>query len=430
MAKGLRKKAERRPPRKKARRVALKVERKIPNGSGRGPVSSNVDLRWEFWEELSGGGTPDWDAYLRRCERAVHRRELLDDMISTECEHAGWDSGRIKNRLKLYTQHDKSKTGRLSVVRGLYKDCITSGANPSRETIKQLGLPLGALELRARDERVFLGQTIGGRYRLEQVLGIGGFAVVYLATDLKNRRFVAVKTLRGKETHTRQKSRSLLQEEARVLDVLRHTGIPEFVGRVDDKGAFSIVLAYIEGGTLWELAQQGRLAPKRGAKIVAAVAGALDFAHRKGYIHRDLKLANVLIDKADRPYLADYGLVLSNADQFDREGESGGTFGFMPVESLMGMTSQMDGRADIWSAGVMLFELLTGKQLMAGSCREEAFVEVVVLERRKLKYPKDVPPVLRKICEKCLARDPNQRYHTAGLLRSALHQYLAGEPNG
>jgi hypothetical protein len=183
MAQKLRNNVGRRPPRKKARPVPPKAAKKPARSDGPPSDASNVDLLWEFWQELSEGEAPNWDAYLRRCERAAQRRELLDDLISTECELAGWDTERLKSRLKLYAKYDRSKAGRLQVVRGLYKDRITSEAYPSRDAIKGLGLPLADLELRAGDEGVFLGQTIGGRYRLEQVLGIGGFAVVYLASE-------------------------------------------------------------------------------------------------------------------------------------------------------------------------------------------------------------------------------------------------------
>jgi len=187
---------------------------------------------------------------------------------------------------------------------------------------------------------------------------------------------------------------------------------------------------YIDGGTLLELCQRRPISAVRAARIVSAIADALDFAHRQGYVHRDLKLANVLLDKTERPYVGDFGLALAQTEQFDREGESGGSFGYMAVESLLGMTRQLDGRADIWSAGVILYELLTGKELTERDCREAAFVAAVVLERTRLRFPKDVPASLRHICRKCLALDPNDRYHTAGLLRLDLLAFLRDQTHG
>jgi serine/threonine protein kinase len=292
------------------------------------------------------------------------------------------------------------------------------------ESVESLGVSLGDLQLRASNEPIYLGQIIGQRYRLEQILGIGRFGVVYLAAEIGNERLFAVKTIRGENEATRRLAHSLLTQEAQSLDTLRHPGIPELVRCVKEGRSFSIVLQYIEGGTLFDLFRKGRLLARRAAAIVAAIADALDFAHRKGFIHRDLTLANILVDKADRPYLADFGLALSGEDQFDRDGQWAGTNGYMAVESILGMTRQMDGRTDIWSAGVILFELLTGQALTTRSSREEALVDAVLLDRRRLKFSREVPKQLRAICEKCLSRDPNNRFHTAGLLRSALREFL------
>ena len=389
-----------------------------------------MDLLWEFNQELSDGRTPDWKRYLRRCPRSAQRAELLADMICTEADLAGWDSRRISRRLALYATYDRSKAGRISVVRGLYADRIARGEYVRRDSIASVGISLDALQLRARDERVYLGQTIGRRYRLEQILGIGRFGVVYLASEIRNGRLIAVKTIRGENQQIRRLARSLLAQEAKSMAALRHPGIPQLIGSVKERASFSIALQYIEGGTLLDLFRQGRLPPRRAAAIVAAIADALDFAHRQGYIHRDLTLANVLVDKMDRPYLADFGLALSNEDQFDRDGQWAGTNGYMAVESVLGMTRQMDGRTDIWSAGVILYELLTGSPLIGRSSREEALVHGVLLDRRRLKYPREVPKQLRAIGEKCLSRDPNDRFHTAGLLRSALREFLKEPSDG
>jgi serine/threonine-protein kinase len=351
-------------------------------------------------------------------------------MISTEIDHVGWNTQRVRNRLRLFAKYGRSKTKLANAIRGLYADRLTAGVLPSLEEFRSLGVSMDRLRLRAENEPVFLGYLAGRRFRLEKLLGVGGFGVVYQARDSAKNRSVAVKTFHGKDKAAKRQARKLLDEEGKVLRELSHEGIPEFIDRIVEGGSLSLVVEYVDGGTLFDLFQRGRVAPDRAAKIVAAIADTLDFAHHKGYTHRDLKLANVLLSKEDQPYLADFGLALSSVDQFDRDGEWVSSPGYTAVESAMGMTRQIDGRADVFSAGVILYELLTGKSLMSRECREWALVDAINLERRRLWFPQDVPRALRRICRKCLPRDPNNRYHTAGFLKSDLNDFLAGVCDG
>lgn len=395
------------------------------NNDGLGSFSV-AGVLWEFDRELADGGSPRWECYLGRCRNAAQRTELLSDMISSEIDHAGWDAKRLKKRLRFFAKHNRSKVRLLAVVRGLYADRIKADEHPSLRDFETFGLAIDKLQLRVEDEPLFLGYAVGGRYRLDQLVGVGRFGMVYRAVDLCERRQVAVKTIHGKDRAAKRQARALIKQESQALRVLRHSGIPEFIDLVSEAGTPCIVMKLVVGGTLSAVIQKGPLSVQRAATIVAEIADSLDHAHRKGYIHRDLTLSNVLVDRAGHPYLVDFGLALSHADQFDRDGESAGSFGYQAVESLLGMTSQMDGRTDIWSAGAILYELLTGLPLTGRTSREVAFVDGVVLGLRKLKFPKAVPKALRNICEKCLARDPNNRYHTAGLLRSALNSFLSG----
>lgn len=248
---------------------------------------------------------------------------------------------------------------------------------------------------------------------------------MYRARDRRKAGAVAVKTIHGADTSAKRLARRLLELEGNALCMLAHEGIPKLVDRVADGPVFCLVLEYVDGGTLFDLFKQGCVTVGRAARLVAAIAGTLDFAHRRGYIHRDLKLTNVLLSRDDRPYLADFGLALSSDDQFDRDGEWVSSPGYTAVESQLGMTREIDGRADVFSAGVILYELLTGRALMSRECREGSLVEGVLLERRRLWFPKHVPRELRRICKKCLPRDPNNRYHTAGHLHSDLNAFVA-----
>ncbi|MBX9787493.1 MAG: serine/threonine protein kinase [Pirellulales bacterium] len=362
---------------------------------------------------------------MSQCRSSTERAKLIADMTSTEVERVGWKTERVKHRLGLFTKYSRSRPKLAAVVRGLYADRLKAGGYPRLEEFQPLGIPMDRLRLRAENEPVFLGYVVSGRYRLDRLLGVGGFGVVYRARDRRQAGAVAVKTIHGADTSTKRLARRLLEAEGNALCTLAHEGIPKLVDRIADGRLLCLVLEYVDGGTLFDLFKQGCVTVGRAARLVAAIAGTLDFAHRRGYIHRDLKLTNVLLSKDDRPYLADFGLALTSDDQFDRDGEWVSSPGYTAVESQLGMTREIDGRADVFSAGVILYELLTGSALMSRECREGSLVEGILLERRRLWFPKHVPHELRRICKKCLPRDPNNRYHTAGHLHSDLNAFLA-----
>lgn len=389
-----------------------------------------ADLLLEFDGELQAGKRPKWPAYLARCSTKAKRIELVGDMLSVEVERLGWDKARVRRRLRLLEEYHCSRSRLLAVMRGLYADRLQAGEFPSARDFERLGVPMEQLRLRAATERVFLGCTVGRRFRLEQVLGNGTFGIVYRASDRRTGSSFAVKAVRGADNEARRVARRILKDEASALRTLQHPGIPRFVALVAEHGTLCLVLQYIEGGTLLDLIRQGRVSPERGARIVATVADALDFAHRKGFVHRDLKLANVLLDKEGHPYVADFGLAVLWNDGVDRDGERRGSGAYAALESSLGMGRRLDWRADVFSAGVILYELVTGKPLLSREGWEGAMVDAFTLEWRRLWFPRDVPRALRDICAKCLARDPNNRYHTAGHLHSALTSFLGGVSHG
>jgi hypothetical protein len=147
--------------------------------------------------------------------------------------------------------------------------------------------------------------------------------------------------------------------------------------------------------------------------------------HRKGYIHRDLKPDNVVVRTDGRPCLLDMGVAFAEPDRFTQEGIIAGTLNYMPPEGLLGMVSQLDGRSDIWSLGALLYEMLSGQLLQQISNREEALVASVALNVDPPTFPESTPEAVRRICRKCLAREPNERFNTAADVASALRQWLA-----
>jgi hypothetical protein len=189
------------------------------------------------------------------------------------------------------------------------------------------------------------------------------------------------------------------------------------------EGDCFLVMDFLGGGSLAELVGRGPLSAERAATIMHSVAEAVDFAHQHGILHRDLKLQNILLDKAGQPYVLDFGLALEESRQWS-EKVWGGTQGFMPVESLLKMTGQLDGRSDVWGLGAVLYELLTKKPLSRPQTKEEALIEAV-LAPQLLDFPHEVPAALQAICSRCLARQPHERFNTAGELATNLEFFLA-----
>lgn len=262
-----------------------------------------------------------------------------------------------------------------------------------------------------------------GRYRICRVLGWGAFGVVYLADDPDLARAVAIKVPRP-ERFTSEADASRFMEEARSAAGLKHPGIVTVydVGRDGDR--CYIVMEYVRGRTLEELIQTERLSPTAAAGFVARVADALHYADKKGFVHRDLKPSNILVDDRGHPHVTDFGLAVSEETQLLRAGQIAGTPAYMSPEQARGETQYIDGRTDIWGLGVVLYQLLTGRQPFETGSAQEYFDQV---ERREPKPPRQIddtiPGELESITLKCLAKRTTERYSTAADLAAELRRF-------
>jgi hypothetical protein len=266
------------------------------------------------------------------------------------------------------------------------------------------------------------GRRIAGRYRVEAILGRGGFWVVYLAYDPDLRRRVAIKVT-GPAS---ERALGQFLEEGRKVAQLDHSCIvPVYdCGRLGG-GAIYTVSKYIDRGHLGDRLAGGRLAVAEAVNVALRVAEALGHAHGRGIIHRDVKPKNILLDAQGGVYLADFGLALRAEDRSERPHIEGSP-SYMSPEQADGRSRMVDQRTDIFSLGIILYEMLTGDRPFRGKTIDE------LLERLRHEDPipprqvaPEIPPELERVCLKALAKDPDRRHHSAEELARDLRDCAA-----
>jgi eukaryotic-like serine/threonine-protein kinase len=263
-----------------------------------------------------------------------------------------------------------------------------------------------------------------GRFELIERLGAGGFGTVWKAQDTVLKRMVALKIPRASRAYHGDASHLL--REARSAARLKHPAVVQVFDAGVENGVAYICSEYVAGHSLRQHLQQGKLTHRRAAEICRQIAEALVHAHEMGIVHRDLKPGNILLDEAGNAYVADFGV--AKTEEWDAPaGQTVGTAGYMAPEQASGRNDEIDGRADIYSLGVILYEMLTERRLFSpGSCRPAAEVRGVEAPLRR--FGKDAPRDLQAICAKCLRPSPAERYQTAGALAAEFDQFLRGDP--
>lgn len=291
-----------------------------------------------------------------------------------------------------------------------------------------------------QDERPDPPSLLAGRYRLDCLLGEGGFGQVWRGFDMELQRLVAVKVPKPGNLADQEKVQGFLAEARKVARLKHPVIVPVYdVGRHGQ--SYFIVSELIEGTDLAERMRQGRLPVREAIRIVAAVAYGLEYAHRQGIIHQDVKPANVLLgaEPGDVPavigevwvpahllggdvqqvHLTDFGIAFDRAAMTGAEGDVAGTLAYMSPEQVSGDRSKMDHRSDIYSLGVMLCELVTG-------FRPPPAVHPVQAREpwpsSPLSSGGQVPSFLSQVWRKCMAKDPADRYLTANDLAENLRR--------
>jgi serine/threonine-protein kinase len=291
------------------------------------------------------------------------------------------------------------------------------------ELLNAIDETLDALAPSTKETEIDLtGETLGG-YEILEEIGRGGMAFVYKARDPALDRDVAIKVLPQYFAHDRNFA-TRFEREAKAVARLQHPNILPVHSFGRERGLSYIVMQYVDMGTL-----QDRLGSpldlETAVRIVAQIGQALDYAHRRGVIHRDVKPSNVLMHEEEWALLTDFGLarMLESTAQLTKSGEGLGTPAYMSPEQ--GQGAEIDRRSDVYSLGVVLYEMVTGKVPYEATTPMALMLKHITED---LPLPRTVNPELpreiERVIVKSLAKDPDDRYQTVGSMIDALQQAL------
>jgi serine/threonine protein kinase len=276
------------------------------------------------------------------------------------------------------------------------------------------------------------GTSLANRYEVIKELGKGGMGEVYLAEDTNLTRKVAIKIL-PQQFALDQERLARFGREARLLASLSHPNIATIYGLEKSDDLQFLVMEMIEGNTLEDLIKKGPLPVDEILEVFRQIAEGLESAHAKGIIHRDLKPSNIKVTPEGKVKILDFGLAKvftgkstdvdiekspTITDQMTEPGVVLGTAAYMSPEQARG--KEADSRSDIWSFGVLLWEVLTGKHLFDGESVSDTLAAVLRADIDGAALPEDTPAIVRALLKRCLVREPRLRLRDIGEARIAL----------
>ncbi len=401
------------------------------------------DIRHRFEDAWSMGERPNLDEFLPEAKTA--RWQALVALVRVELEQrlAAGEAARVEHYLERYPE--------LAAQAGIVIDLLKAEYSQRQRQEPALALaeycrrfpqyqeqlqawqaewqtdgPLSNRPAHDTGPRAARGAAMPsrlGRYRITATLGSGGFGVVYKGHDDELRRDVAIKVPHPERIAKAEDAAAYLAE-ARALASLDHPHIvPVYdVGR-SDTGLCYVVSKFIAGSDLATKLRTARLSWAEATDLTATVAEALHHAHKQGLVHRDVKPANILIDTAGKPYVADFGLALAEEDHGIGSGYCG-TPAYMSPEQANGEGHRVDGRSDIFSLGVVFYELLTGRRPFRGEM-PELLDQIRTEEPRPPRQIDDaIPKELERIALKALSKRASARYTTARDMAEDLRHFL------
>jgi serine/threonine protein kinase len=267
-------------------------------------------------------------------------------------------------------------------------------------------------------------EALSERYEILDKIGEGGMGAVYCALDRNLDRRVAIKVL-PEEYADNPERLARFEREAKLLAALNHPNIAAIYGLEESRGRKFLVLEWVEGEILRDKLQRGALDLDETIVINRQIAEGLEAAHEKGIVHRDLKPANIILSADARVKILDFGLAKAFAadttgfdvtktptitEQMTKPGMVWGTAAYMSPEQARGQSA--DRRTDIWTFGCILYECLTGTRVFTGETSSDIMARVLKADPDWSKLPSHTPPMVKRLLQKCLQKDPKQRLHS------------------
>ncbi|MBT6493434.1 MAG: serine/threonine protein kinase, partial [Planctomycetaceae bacterium] len=388
-------------------------------------VQEKLDATCDRFEaELKAGQTPQIEEFLKQTAGKA-RSTLLSLLLQVEIELLSGKGKRpeAQSYLKRFPDHADA-VNKVFARR-------SSSRSPAKDTANHKSPPV---ETSTGSRTKHAGQSHPaslGRFQIQKVLGEGAMGAVYLAYDPKLDRNVALKVPKfpegdGGEVLTR------FHREARSAATLNHRNICQVFEVDEQDGQHYIAMAYVEGRPLSDFINPEKPLPQRtAALIVRKVARALSHAHKQGVVHRDLKPANIMMDKEKEPVITDFGLACNTAADESRVTQSGrmlGTPAYMPLEQVEGDIDRIGPPADIYSLGVVFYELLTNEVPFIGPVIAVVGQILNAEPTKPSELRADVDPQLEAICMKAMAKQIEDRFTSMAEFSDALSAYLRGQP--
>jgi WD40 repeat protein/tRNA A-37 threonylcarbamoyl transferase component Bud32 len=397
------------------------------------PLDPQTLLAWidrvadRFEAAWAGGGPPSLGPFLDGTA-GLRRALLLKELVKIDLEHR-WRGGE-RRKLDDYLADWPELRGPdgwladdlVAFAEQLRQDFGDTAASPAAETASVPGAT-------PAPGPPAVGLRTLGKFQLGELLGKGAFGAVYKARDTELDRIVAVKVPRAGVFNSREEQERF-QREARSAGQLQHPNIVAVheVGEAD--GVPYIVSKYVEGRTLAEVGAEKRFPFREAAALVLRVARAVYYAHSLQVIHRDIKPSNILLDAAGQPHLTDFGLAWRGGAELTltADGQVLGTPAYMAPEQAAGRHRNVGPHSDVYSLGVVLYQLLTGSLPFAANSpcllQQIRHEEPPPPRRRDARIPRD----LETVCLKAMAKDAARRYATADDFADDLQRFLNDEP--